>query len=308
MKGSRFPNEYYHFSGDKEEDIVTFTDMLKSRGCYISEDGHIRSPKGVLKSKLLRNGYYMTSAQYKGDIHYFLEHRVVWVWHNGQIPAGMVVNHKDFNKANNRIENLEVMTQKENVEYSRCNFNPKRGEESVRSIFTNKQAEAIKAIYHLCGCKAADIAAFVKTSTTTINRVANGQRYPDAVTPDTILCAYPTLVDFTRNIALSEEEELKDYLLGLNGEVGELTDIFKKILYHGKEYDPVDICLELGDIMYYCVAIMNVLGIDATEVLLNNNAKLISRYPNGFSVEASLNRIEEHKERICDIISQTYIE
>lgn len=298
MKGSYFPNEHYHFSGDKDEDIVVFTEMLKKRGCYISEDGHIRSSKGVLKSKLLRDGYYMTCAQYDGEIHYYLEHRVIWVWHNGRIPSGMVINHKDYNKANNRIENLEVMTQKENIEYSRCNFNPKRGEESRKAIFTNKQAESIKAIYHICGFKIGTIAKLIGTSRTNISRIVHGKRYPDAIIPETILSAYPTIVDFTRNKSLTPVEELKDYLLGLNGEVGELTDIAKKILYHGKEFDPIDIILELGDIMYYCVAIMNVLGIDATEVLLNNNAKLLARYPNGFSVQDSLNRIEEHKENL----------
>ena len=100
-------------------------------------------------------------------------------------------------------------------------------------------------------------------------------------------------MDFTRNKEIGELEELKNYLLGLNGECGELTDIFKKVLYHGKEFDAVDVILELGDILYYMTAICNILGMDLSEIMLNNNAKLMARYKNGYSIQQSLDRIEE---------------
>ena len=42
-------------------------------------------------------------------------HRVVWsLCHNREIPVGMVINHIDCNPSNNRIDNLECVTQKEN--------------------------------------------------------------------------------------------------------------------------------------------------------------------------------------------------
>lgn len=72
-----------------------------------------------------------------------MEHRVVWCWHNGAIPNGLVVNHKDYNRSNNLIDNLELLTQKENTEYSRCHFNPCRGERGKGAKFT--------AIYQTAG-------------------------------------------------------------------------------------------------------------------------------------------------------------
>lgn len=36
-------------------------------------------------------------------------HRVVWKYHNGDIPEGYHVHHKDGNRANNNIENLLLM-------------------------------------------------------------------------------------------------------------------------------------------------------------------------------------------------------
>lgn len=290
--GSYFPLEVYDF-GAEDDKLPLFVEMLKNRGYYIGKDNHIRSKKGTLSSKLMRNGYYMTAAQYDKKVYYFMEHRVIWVWHNGAIPKGLVINHKDYNRANNDIANLELMTQKENTEYSRCNINPPRGEKSGKAKLTNKQADAIKTLGITCGWSPAQIEALTSVKAHNVRRILKGQRYPDAVSKEIILEVYPTIVNFTRNKDIGAIEELKNYLLGLNGECGELTDIFKKVLYHGKEFNPVEVILELGDILYYVTAICNILGIDITEIMLNNNAKLIDRYKTGFSIEQSLNRIEE---------------
>lgn len=290
--GSYFPNEVYNF--DKEDDkLPLFVEMLKNRGYYIGEDNHIRSKKGTLSSKLMRNGYYMTSAKYDGKTYYFMEHRVIWVWKNGAIPKGLVINHKDYNRTNNSIDNLELMTQKENTAYSKCHQNPPRGEKNGKAKLTNKQADAIKTLASVCGWTPSKIGSFTDTRPYNITRIIKGERYPDAISKECILEVYPILVDFTRNKNIPPLEELKNYLLGLNGEVGELTDIFKKVLYHGKDFNPIEVMLELGDVLYYITAICNILGIDITETLLNNNAKLIARYTDGFSVQDSLNRIED---------------
>lgn len=291
LVGSYFPNEVYNFDAEDDK-LPLFVDMLKNRGYYIGSDNHIRSKRGTIASKLMRNGYYMISAQYDNKVYYFMEHRVIWVWHNGAIPKGLVVNHKDYNKANNAITNLELMTQKENVEYSRCHQNPPRGERSGKASLTNKQAEAIKTLGSVCGWSPSKIEALTGVRDYNVTIIIKGQRYPDVISKDSILEVYPTLVDFTRNKNIGELEELKNYLLGLNGECGELTDIFKKVLYHGKSFDSVDVMLELGDILYYFTAICNILGMDLSEIMLNNNAKLMARYKDGYSIEQSLNRIE----------------
>ena len=294
IKGSYFPDEEYFFSND-ETDIVTFVEMLKNRGCYIGPDWHIRSKRGGMMSKLMRNGYYMTAAQYNKKEYYFMEHRVIWVWHNGAIPNGLVINHKDYNRANNNIDNLEVLTQKENVEYSRANYNPCRGDKSPRSMFTNSQASAIKTVAELCGMPAKKISDLIGKPYITVTRVVNGKRYPDAVSYGTILEAYPHIVDLTRNKSIGPLEELKNYSMGLCGECGEAVDLLKKHIFHGKKLDKTELMLELGDILYNLVAICNVLGVDFSEVALNNKAKLLNRYKDGFSKEASNNRVEDQR-------------
>ena len=42
-----------------------------------------------------------------------LEHRRIWVSHYGTIPEGYVVHHKNGDKKDNRIENLQCVSIKE---------------------------------------------------------------------------------------------------------------------------------------------------------------------------------------------------
>lgn len=42
------------------------------------------------------------------------EHRAIWILHNGTIPDGMCLDHKDGNSNNNRIENLRLCTATQN--------------------------------------------------------------------------------------------------------------------------------------------------------------------------------------------------
>lgn len=50
--------------------------------------------------------------------HYFQHngkrlHRVVWEYHNGKIPDGYHIHHKDHNRYNNSIDNLQMLEEKE---------------------------------------------------------------------------------------------------------------------------------------------------------------------------------------------------
>ena len=45
----------------------------------------------------------------------FRVHRLIWIWHHGEIPEGLVVDHQNGLKTDNRIENLKPMSNRENV-------------------------------------------------------------------------------------------------------------------------------------------------------------------------------------------------
>jgi hypothetical protein len=54
----------------------------------------------------------------------YAAHRVIWVLHNGKIDESLVVNHIDNNRGNNKIENLELVTNAVNSRRSVLNRDP----------------------------------------------------------------------------------------------------------------------------------------------------------------------------------------
>ena len=64
------------------------------------------------------SGYYKINNNWNEDIdNSYRLHRAVYEYYNGKIPKGLVVHHKDGNKENNDISNLELKTQKEHNKY-----------------------------------------------------------------------------------------------------------------------------------------------------------------------------------------------
>jgi len=79
----------------------------------------IRSAYGVPRIRVLRPGYNRGYAFYvlvDREIRKNLRpHRMVYEAFVGPIPEGMQINHKNGKKADNRLENLEVVTPSENT-------------------------------------------------------------------------------------------------------------------------------------------------------------------------------------------------
>jgi hypothetical protein len=46
---------------------------------------------------------------------HFLAHRLIWMLVHGPIPPGMEIDHIDHDHTNNRIDNLRLVTRKENM-------------------------------------------------------------------------------------------------------------------------------------------------------------------------------------------------
>lgn len=78
--------------------------------------------------------------------------------------------------------------------------------------------------------------------------------------------------------------------LGMSGEVGELNDMVKKVIFHEKELDEIHLMKELGDVMWYVAMFCSSMGWNLDEILQMNIEKLKNRYPEGFDVNRANNR------------------
>ena len=58
-----------------------------------------------------KTNYYLSSGKIEG--HRKRLHRYIWEYYNGEIPKGYDIHHKDHNKDNNELENLELLTSSE---------------------------------------------------------------------------------------------------------------------------------------------------------------------------------------------------
>lgn len=103
-----------------------------------------------LKQSDHRQGYKKVSVKTTEGIKNRLVHRLVleaWV---GPCPEGCVTNHKNGNKTDNRLENLEYCTQSENMAHSYgYGLSPKpptkRGSQCHLSKLTEEKVLAIRA-------------------------------------------------------------------------------------------------------------------------------------------------------------------
>lgn len=107
----------------------------------------------------------------------------------------------------------------------------------------------------------------------------------------------------TWNFNKDYHSRLTNVALGLSGEAGEVADAVKKAVYHGHGFTDIpqeetksvsvhELAKELGDIMYYVSVGAHELGYTLQEIAEININKLAKRYPEGFSVEASINRVD----------------
>jgi NTP pyrophosphatase (non-canonical NTP hydrolase) len=112
---------------------------------------------------------------------------------------------------------------------------------------------------------------------------------PVDITPE----GFKESVERTWNRGLSERDQLGNAGMGLAGEAGEVCDLLKKHLYHGKALDRAELVKELGDVLFYFTALLSTVGLTYSEVALVNKKKLELRFPEGFSAKDANEKKDE---------------
>lgn len=130
-------------------------------GTYeVASNGSIRRAKATVGSsigKILKpalhkkSGYFcVTLCLVEGNKRLGV-HQVVAEAFLGPCPKGKEVNHKDLNKANNKIRNLEYLTRRKNILHAVANGHwvDNRGEKSGSAKLSWQKVNKIRAKYNL---------------------------------------------------------------------------------------------------------------------------------------------------------------
>ena len=96
-----------------------------------------------------------------------------------------------------------------------------------------------------------------------------------------------------QQIAHSFLDNIEKMIVRNNLDVGELTDMVKKWIFHESNFDEEHAKKELGDVMWYIAMTCESFGWSLDEIKQMNIDKLKKRYPDGFDTERANNRSPE---------------
>lgn len=136
---------------------LKYNDLDLSEKFLVSENGDIYSVKSrkVIRQTLNKsNGYLgaVVSLGSRGNKKYIKTHIAVACSFLHGREDGLVVNHKDGNKQNNNCENLEWVTQSENIKHA-IRTGLYKANKKVRCINNGLVFDSIKEASLWCGFK-----------------------------------------------------------------------------------------------------------------------------------------------------------
>jgi len=166
--------------GEKWESIIEYDGWYE-----ISDFGRVkRIKKGpgstvgrILKTFLSKPGYCRVCLCKDTKRRYKNVHRLVMAAFVGPCPEGKQVNHIDGDKENNHIENLEYVTQSENIRHSfAIGTRSQRGEKNTQSSLTEDNVHEIRHL-SLCGLTQKSIASRFNVTRTAISSIMTGKTW-----------------------------------------------------------------------------------------------------------------------------------
>ena len=165
-----YKNEVGQYIPDFDYDKEIWKEIGKT-GYEVSDLGRIRNGKRILAGSYHSDGYIFTNI--RGDqipIHRFVAG--AFIPNPDNKPE---VNHKDGNKMNNSVSNLEWVTRSENLKHAvRLGLRPK-GLSTYKGKFTEEQREEIKNYWNSGEYSRREIAKLYGVSHTCINDILNNK-------------------------------------------------------------------------------------------------------------------------------------
>lgn len=172
-----------------EEKFVTLRINGIDTDYVISNKGRIMTKNGEKQKRTQVNhfGYEKVALQINKKALLVSVHRAVYESFVGDIPKGMQINHKDGDKLNNCLENLEVVTPSENMQHAwktgLCkkqdrrgikNPNYRGGEYNPTAFHTEKEAIAAYTLLKETKMSHKEIAAMLNVDVAFVDHISKG--------------------------------------------------------------------------------------------------------------------------------------
>jgi hypothetical protein len=160
MTTDSIPPNDDNFKDEQWKDVVGY------EGIYaISDYGRLKRIKsgigaipGYILSNCTRNGYPFAGLRKDGETKHFYVHRLVLLAFAGEDSYRKYANHKNGVRTDNRLENLEWTTPKENVTHARDVLGKDNsGERHYAAKLTESSVKEIRRIYSLGGISYAEL-------------------------------------------------------------------------------------------------------------------------------------------------------
>lgn len=106
----------------------------------------------------------------------------------------------------------------------------------------------------------------------------------------------------TRSNLDDQTLDILHMLLGMQTEVGELADPFKKNMAYKKEIDYINVKEEIGDLMWYVANLCDILDFNLEEIMITNINKLKTRFPEKYTHEKAISRNLDKEREILEML------
>lgn len=166
----------------KRERYDVAQQLVKNANWTVNPDaGTISSRrfKSLKDMGTVRDGYNRVAVPCPDGKHrYVSAHRVIWEFVNGVSDLNLTINHKDGNTLNNCIDNLELVTNQDNIQHAhsilgRGNVSRNKGSVNPMAKLTEEQVSQIKAALEE-GVPGRRIAEFFGVKDATLSNIKHG--------------------------------------------------------------------------------------------------------------------------------------
>lgn len=132
----------------------------------------------------MSHGYLVVRAMIDGRRVVGLAHRLVWQHARGDIAEGLVINHLNGVKDDNRLANLEVVSASENTKHAyRTGLKDEHGERNPAVKLSDHDVALVRNAYASGAHKMKDLARRHGVSVQHISKLVRGDRRPRQLGP-----------------------------------------------------------------------------------------------------------------------------